>query len=158
MGWPCDGEDWRTARGVRRGQGLSRRPRRRQGPGLREALEVRVGWRGVAERYRTLREFWPFYLREHSRRGTRALHLSGTALASLFLLASAALRQPWFLLGALLCGYAFAWVGHYFVEHNRPATFTYPLKSFLSDWKMFGYFLAGRLGRELDALGLRDKT
>jgi len=113
------------------------------------------GLAGVAERYATLAEFWPFYLREHSRRGTRALHLSGSALALLLVVAAVATRVWWLLLGALVCGYAFAWVGHYFVERNRPATFTYPLKSFLSDWKMFGYFVTGRLGRELDALGLR---
>jgi hypothetical protein len=123
----------------------------------REALQAGTGFGGVAE-FRTLREFWPFYLREHSRRGTRALHLSGTALAILLVLLAIALAQPWFLLGALVSGYAFAWVGHYFVEHNRPATFTYPLKSFVSDWKMFGYFVIGRLGRELDALGLRSKV
>jgi hypothetical protein len=110
---------------------------------------------GVAERYATLAEFWPFYLREHSRRGTRALHLSGSALAIVLVALAVATRVWWLLLGALVCGYAFAWVGHYFVERNRPATFTYPVKSFLSDWKMFGYFVAGRLGKELDALGLR---
>lgn len=111
----------------------------------------------MAPTYRTMAEFWPFYLREHSRRGTRALHLAGTAVALAFVVLAVALLNPWLLLGALVSGYAFAWVGHFFVEHNRPATFTYPLKSFASDWKMFGYFLLGRLGKELDALGLREK-
>jgi hypothetical protein len=110
---------------------------------------------GVAARYRTMAEFWPFYLREHSRRGTRALHLAGTGVALACVVLAAVLRNPWLLLGAVVAGYAFAWVGHFAVERNRPATFTYPLKSFASDWKMFGYFLAGRLGRELDKLGLR---
>lgn len=108
-------------------------------------------------KHRTMAEFWPFYLREHSRRGTRALHLAGTAIALACLVLAAVLLDPWFLLGALVAGYAFAWAGHFFVEHNRPATFTYPLKSFASDWKMFAYFVTGRLGRELDALGLRGR-
>ncbi len=94
-------------------------------------------------------EFWPFYLREHSKPGTRALHLTGTAFALAFVVLTIVLMQPWFLLGALLVGYAFAWVGHYFVEHNRPATFTYPLKSFAGDWVMFACFVTGRLGRQL---------
>ena len=109
----------------------------------------------MADKYRTLAEFWPFYLREHSRRGTRALHLIGTAVALGCLVAAALLLNPWFLLAGLVAGYTFAWVAHFFVEHNRPATFTYPFKSFASDWIMFGYFLAGRLGKELDRLGLR---
>jgi hypothetical protein len=111
----------------------------------------------MAQRHRTMAEFWPFYLREHSRRGTRALHLAGTAAALAFVGLAAVLRSPWPLLGALVSGYAFAWAGHFFVEHNRPATFSHPFKSFASDWRMFGCFLAGRLGRELDALGLRGK-
>lgn len=106
-------------------------------------------------KYRTMHEFWPFYLREHSRRGTRALHLIGSALALALLALSIILLQPWFLLGALVAGYAFAWVAHYFIEHNRPATFTYPFKSFAADWIMFGYFVTGRLGQQLDRLGLR---
>ena len=110
---------------------------------------------GGADRYATLAEFWPFYLREHSRRGTRALHLSGSALALLLAVAAVATRVWWLLLGALLCGYAFAWVGHFFVEHNRPATFTYPLKSFLSDWRLVWVTLTGRLGAELRKHGLR---
>lgn len=111
----------------------------------------------MATQYRTLAEFWPFYLGEHSRRGTRALHLLGTAVALACLLAAAILLNPWFLLAGLVAGYAFAWVAHYFVEHNRPATFTYPFKSFVSDWIMFGYFITGRLGRQLREHGIRPK-
>jgi len=103
----------------------------------------------------TFAEFWPFYLREHSRPLTRTLHFAGTTL-SLFLLASAAaLRSGWLVLAALVCGYAFAWVGHFLVEHNRPATFKYPLWSFAADWRMWALSLSGRLGPELDRAGVR---
>lgn len=112
----------------------------------------------MAEPYATMAEFWPFYLREHSKPLTRALHLAGTGVALGCLAAAAILLNPWFLLAGLVAGYAFAWVAHYFVEHNRPATFTYPLKSFLSDWKMFGYFLVGRLGQQLQKHGIQPKA
>jgi hypothetical protein len=103
----------------------------------------------------TFAEFWPFYLREHSRAATRSLHFAGTTL-SLFLLACAlALRSGRLVLAALVCGYAFAWVGHFFVEHNRPATFKYPLWSFAADWKMWALTLTGRLGPELQRAGVK---
>jgi hypothetical protein len=102
----------------------------------------------------TWAEFWPFYLREHSKLGTRALHLIGTAVALGCMAAAVATRWWWFLLIALVAGYAFAWVAHFAVEHNRPATFRYPFKSFASDWRMFGCFLVGRLGRELRKHGI----
>ena len=109
-------------------------------------------------RYRTLREFWPFYLREHSRRGTRALHIVGSLGVIGWIAAAILLREPWFLLGAIVNGYGFAWIGHYFVEHNRPATFVYPWKSFVSDWIMLGCFLTGRLGKELQRHGVRPNS
>jgi hypothetical protein len=111
----------------------------------------------VAAKYRTMREFWPFYLREHSKPGTRALHLAGTAIA-LACIVLAIVLTPWFLLGGLVAGYAFAWIAHFFVEHNRPATFTYPFKSFASDWVMFAAFLTGQLGKQLAKHGVRPKA
>ncbi len=95
-------------------------------------------------------DFWPFYLAEHAHPVNRRLHLAGTTLAFLSLVAAAVLLQPWFLLAALLIGYAFAWVGHFFFEHNRPATFKHPWKSLASDWRMWGLWLTGRLGKELE--------
>ena len=103
----------------------------------------------MMERSATYREFWPYYLREHAKRGTRALHLIGTGLAIALLAASAATGDWRWLLGAVVAGYGFAWIGHFAIEKNRPATFTHPLWSLASDFRMFFLFIAGRLGDEL---------
>ena len=98
----------------------------------------------------TFSDFWPYYLREHSRPGTRRLHLIGTTGTAGFLCTSLALQRPLYVLFAALCGYTFAWVGHFFVEHNKPATFKYPLWSFAADWKMWALALTGRLQPEIE--------
>lgn len=103
-------------------------------------------------RMETFAEFWPFYVGEHSKPGTRALHVAGSSLGLLFVGLAAARRRPALLLAALAAGYGFAWVGHFFVEKNRPATFRYPLWSFLGDWKMFALTCRGRMGAEIERL------
>jgi hypothetical protein len=97
------------------------------------------------ERSNSYREFWPRYLDEHRRPATRALHLTGSCLG-LFLLAGAVAAGNWWLAAAaLVCGYAFAWIGHAAVERNRPATFTHPWWSLISDVRMLFTWLAGGL-------------
>ena len=95
--------------------------------------------------FSSFREFYPFYLGEHRNRTCRRLHFIGTSLALGLVLLAFRERQPWWLLGALLAGYAFAWVGHFFFEKNRPATFSHPLYSFMGDWVMFKDMLTGRI-------------
>lgn len=100
----------------------------------------------------TFAEFWPYYLAEHSRPATRALHLLGTLAWLGLLLAAVASRTWWLLVLIPVVGYGLAWFSHFFIEHNRPATFKYPLLSLLADHKMAFYILTGRIGRELDRL------
>ena len=96
-------------------------------------------------RYRTLDEFYPFYLSQHQNRTCRRLHFAGTSIAVALILYALASGRYGFLLLALVQGYAWAWVGHFFFEHNRPATFTYPLLSFAGDWKLWLDMLTGRI-------------
>lgn len=95
--------------------------------------------------YATFAEFYPFYLSEHSNRTSRRLHFVGTTLGGFFLLHFIATLNPWWILVGLACGYAFAWVGHYYFQKNRPATFTYPGYSFLGDWVMWKDILTGKI-------------
>lgn len=106
------------------------------------------------KKYENLAEFWPFYLGEHRSKANRTLHFIGSCCGLIFLAATLWTLQPLFLVAGLVAGYGFAWTGHFFIERNRPATFKYPLKSFLSDWKMFYLILTGRIDGELRRLGL----
>ncbi len=94
--------------------------------------------------YKSFSEFYPFYLREHSNPVCRALHYTGTSLALFIWIYALWSGQFMFLLAGVVAGYGFAWVGHFFFEHNRPATFRHPLYSFMGDWVMLKDFLAGR--------------
>jgi hypothetical protein len=95
--------------------------------------------------FATFAEFYPFYLSEHSNRTCRRLHFAGTSLAFGCVVAAFATGNLWWVAGALLSGYGFAWIGHYFFEHNRPATFAYPLYSFRGDFVMYKDLLTGRI-------------
>ena len=99
----------------------------------------------MSERYARFRDFYPFYLGEHSNRSCRRLHFLGSALVlAIMVLALASGR--WKLLWLLpVIGYGFAWIGHFFFEKNRPATFKYPFYSLMGDWVMFRDILTGRI-------------
>lgn len=99
----------------------------------------------MSKRYATFREFYPFYLSEHANRTCRRLHFVGSSLV-LIVLAWALATQRWmWLLTLPLIGYGFAWVGHFFFEKNRPATFKYPLYSLIGDWVMYWQIVSGRI-------------
>ena len=99
----------------------------------------------MERRYTSFREFYPSYLAEHRDSACRRLHFTGS-LAVLLTLAAAVVTGRWWLLLLLpVIGYGFAWIGHFFFEHNRPTTFTYPLYSFMGDWVMFKDMITGRI-------------
>lgn len=96
-------------------------------------------------RFQSFREFYPYYLSEHRNGACRVCHFVGSSLV-LALLAYAVLSASWTLgLVLPLAGYGPAWVGHFFFEKNRPATFTYPKWSFMADWVMMKDIIIGRL-------------
>ena len=108
----------------------------------------------MGARIQTFEEFFRYYLGQHSLPATRALHYIGTTLFLASLVAFVVTLQWPYLLFALFIGYFFAWIGHFFVEKNRPATFTYPLWSFIGDLKMYFLFVTGQIDRHLEAAGV----
>lgn len=97
---------------------------------------------------RSFADFWPYYLRAHARPRTRLLHAIGSMLA-LLCIVLAVTTTLWFLLAAPVIGYAFAWYAHFFVEHNRPATFGHPFYSLAADYVMVWKMITGSLTADL---------
>jgi hypothetical protein len=100
------------------------------------------------------KEFWPYYLGEHSDPKTRSLHYAGTGAGLLCAAFAVATGHPAFLPLALVPSYGAAWTGHRFIEKNRPATFTHPLWSLIGDFRMAGLWCAGKLEAEYKKHGL----
>ena len=95
-------------------------------------------------------EFWPYYVREHSKKLTRQLHFVGTSIALSCLAGGLIGRKRLLLLAAPIAGYGFAWASHLLIEKNRPATFKYPLWSLQADFVMWGKMLAGTMDAEVE--------
>ena len=98
----------------------------------------------AGERFQSFAAFYPHYIHEHSNRTCRRIHVVGSALVLVVLVLAIATLNPWWLLAMPLVGYGFAWVGHFFFEKNRPATFKYPLWSLMGDWRMFFETVSGK--------------
>lgn len=103
----------------------------------------------MKKKYQTLKEFYPYYLTEHSKQITRVLHYLGTSLFLLVMLYGLMTQQWKILILGPLFGYGFAWFGHFFFEKNKPATFIYPLYSLVSDFIMLFHFLTGQLNERM---------
>ncbi|AOM75979.1 DUF962 domain-containing protein [Pedobacter steynii] len=95
------------------------------------------------KRFKTLKEFYPFYLTEHRNLTSRVLHFIGTGLVVLSVFTGILFHEWRFILATPFLGYGFAWVGHFFFEKNKPATFQYPLFSLASDFLLFWDLLTG---------------
>jgi len=106
----------------------------------------------MTDKLPTFEAFWPYYLGEHRMPACRGVHYVGSLAAPLTLVAALTTGNLWLLLLIPICGYGPAWVGHFIIEKNRPATFTYPLWSLLADYKMVFYALTFRIRPELTRL------
>ena len=98
------------------------------------------------EKFNTFEEFYPFYLNEHRNTGTRVTHFIGTTLFFAWIITAIITMQPLFLLAGVITAYGFAWVGHFFIEKNKPATFKYPGMSLRGDFKMYFDIWTGKQG------------
>ena len=96
-------------------------------------------------RYASFTEFYPYYLTQHANRVCRRTHFIGSTFALASIGMAVLSRNGWWLLVALLCGYGGAWIGHFFFEKNRPASFDQPLYSFRADWIMYWQMLTRKL-------------
>lgn len=96
-------------------------------------------------RFARFADFYPYYLQEHRNPTCRRLHFVGSTLVLLCLGRLLTTGAAMWGLYALLCGYGFAWVGHFFFEKNRPATFKYPIYSLMGDWVMYADIWRGRI-------------
>jgi hypothetical protein len=108
-------------------------------------------------RFTSFKEFWPFYVAEHSKPGTRWLHLIGTMVALLVLIYFIASGRWWLFPLSFVPGYGAAWLAHFTIEKNRPATFQYPLWSFMGDYKMIALMLTGQMNKEASQVQLEKK-
>ncbi|HXN21991.1 MAG TPA: DUF962 domain-containing protein [Candidatus Dormibacteraeota bacterium] len=98
---------------------------------------------------RNFSEFWLTYVLAHKQPATRAFHLVGSLVGWGLFLAAIVRARPWLIVAALAVPYALAWFSHFFVEHNRPASFGHPLWSWAADQKMVGMMLIGRMDDEV---------
>ncbi len=99
----------------------------------------------MTKKYTRFAEFYPFYLSEHSNRTCRQLHFVGSSLVLSTIVLALVTDNAMWLLAAPVCGYGFAWIGHFMFEKNRPASFKQPLYSFMGDWVMYWQLLTGKI-------------
>lgn len=108
-------------------------------------MRLRLNRGMPTERFTRFADFYPFYLQEHSNLACRRLHFAGSTLVLVCVFKLVTTGAMVWLAAALLCGYGFAWVGHFVFEKNRPATFKYPIYSLMGDWVMYADIWRGRV-------------
>jgi hypothetical protein len=99
----------------------------------------------MEDRIKSFEEFYPFYLKQHSNKICRLLHVIGTTIVLALAFTAVYHNIPTLWIAVPVAGYGFAWVGHFFFEKNKPATFQYPLWSLRSDFKMYFDILSGKI-------------
>jgi len=102
------------------------------------------------KRIESFEEFWPYYVKEHAQKSTRIFHFVGTTAAVATFAAGALLRKKWMMAVAPVFGYGPAWVSHFFIEKNRPATFKYPRWSLMADFVMWNKMVRGEMDAEVE--------
>jgi hypothetical protein len=102
------------------------------------------------EDIKTFEDFWPHYVRAHANKTNRRLHFVGTTAAMALVAGGVLTRRLWPILVAPVVGYGFAWVGHFFVEGNVPATFGHPLYSLQADFVMWKKTVLGEMDAEVE--------
>ena len=100
--------------------------------------------------FRTFEEFWPFYVKEHSKKSTRVVHFIGTTAAMACVAGGLLTKKRWLLAVAPVAGYGGAWFSHFFIEHNKPATFKYPLWSLRADFVMWSKMVRFQMDDEVE--------
>jgi hypothetical protein len=100
-------------------------------------------------RFRNHNEFFDYYLQQHSDAGNRRMHAVGMIAGALVAIAALVAHHPWLVLLWIPVGYGFSFAGHFVIEKNKPATFGHPFWSFISDFRMLGLMLTGRLNARL---------
>ena len=98
----------------------------------------------MEKKYTNFKDFYPCYISEHSHKTTKLLHFIGTTFSLYFLLNFFLSFEIKFIFYSLISGYGFAWVAHFFIEKNKPATFTYPFYSFIADHVMYIEIIRGK--------------
>jgi hypothetical protein len=96
------------------------------------------------DRYKSFGEFYPYYLSEHRKKGTRITHFVGTTFFFLWVISAIVNQNGWHILYGAITAYFFAWLGHFFIEKNKPATFQYPLMSLRGDFLLYFQLLSGK--------------
>ena len=108
------------------------------------------------KKYKSFKEFYPYYISEHDNKYTKLMHFIGTSISIFFLIKFFLSFNILFILYALLSGYGFAWIGHFFIEKNKPATFKYPWWSQIGDHHMTLLMLTGKLKKALSDAGVKN--